>query len=147
MNSNETRSLQAAVMQALADAPLVRPDEISAQVVDGYVTLHGTVGSLLQRDAAGSATLSVPGVQNVDNELRVRVLDYDRREDADTEAAVFDALLADPQLHAANLDATFGDGTVTLRGEVESPEQRATAERIALGVPGVSRVHNRLEVF
>src|SRR3954451_3161363 len=99
------RSLHTAVMQALADAPHVRPDEISAQVVGDDVTLHGTVGSLLQSDEAGSAAHNVPGVRHVDNQLRVRLLGYDRREDADIQAAILDALFADPELHAASRDA------------------------------------------
>src|SRR3954451_11777125 len=141
------RSLHTAVMQALADAPHVRPDEISAQVVDDDVTLHGTVGSLLQRDEAGTAARNVPGVRHVDNQLRVHLLDYDRHDDADTQAAVLDALFADPELHAASLDAAFSDGTITLRGDVRTPEQRGRAEWIALGVPGVTDVRNHLAVY
>jgi len=141
------RLLHAAVMQALADAPHVRPHEISAQVVDDKVTLRGTVGSLLQRDEAGAATINVLGVGHVDNHLRVRILIGDhRREDAELQAAVLDALFADPGLHTASLDAVFSDGTVTLHGDVEAPEQRDRAERIALRVPGVARVRNHLEV-
>src|SRR5262245_43638188 len=111
-------ALQAAVMQALADNSHVHTDEISAQVVGPDVTLHGTVGSLRQRDEAGIATHGVPGVRHVDNQLRVHVLGYDRRQDADIQAAILDALFADPELHAASLDAAFSDGTVTLRGDV-----------------------------
>jgi osmotically-inducible protein OsmY len=140
-------SMQAAVMQALADAPHVHPDEISAQVVDDEVTLHGTVGTLLQRDEAGSAAHNVPGVRHVDNQLRVHVLGVDRHADADVQAAVLDALFADPELRAASLDATFKDGTVTLRGDVRTSEQRGRAAGIAFGVPGVTEVHNHLEVF
>jgi osmotically-inducible protein OsmY len=141
------RSLQAAVMKALADAPHVQPDEISAQVVDDDVVLHGTVGSLLQRDEAVAAAHDVPGVRHVDNQLRVRLLGYDRHEDADTQASVLDALFSDPGLHAASLEATFRDGTVTLRGDVQTPELRGRAARIALEVPGVTDVRNQLVVY
>jgi osmotically-inducible protein OsmY len=140
-------SLQTAVMQALADAPHVRPDEVSAQVVGDDVTLHGTVGSLLQRDEAGSAVRKVPGVRHVDNQLRVRILGYDRRQDADIQAAILDALFADPELHAASLDAAFSDGTVTLRGDVKTNDQRGRAAQIALGTPGVTNVRNQLAVY
>jgi len=137
-------SLQRAVMQALADNPHVHADTIAAQVVDGDVTLLGTVGSILQSDEAELSTRDVPGVGHIDNELRIGLLDSDRRADADTKAAVLDALIADKELHAATLDADSHEGTITLRGYVSRPELRATAERIALGVPGVSHVRNHL---
>jgi osmotically-inducible protein OsmY len=137
--------LQRDIMQALADSPRVRPDEIAAQVVGGDVVLHGTVGSIIQRDEAGRAARAVPGVRNVDNQLRVRPLSPDRRAAADTAAAVTDALTADPELHAATLDVESSGDAVTLRGYVPTPEQRERAERIALAVPGVARVTNRID--
>jgi osmotically-inducible protein OsmY len=140
-------SLQAAVMQALADAPHVRPDEISAQVLDDDVTLHGTVGSLLQRDEAGAAARNVPGVRHVDNQLRVHILTYDRHQDADIQAAILDALFADPELRTASLDAAFSDGIATLRGDVPTTEQRGRAAQIAFGTPGVTHVRNELGVY
>jgi osmotically-inducible protein OsmY len=138
-------SLQRAVMTALADNPHVQTDEISAQVVDGDVVLHGTVCSILQRDEARITTVAVAGVGRVDNELRVHFLDSVGRADAATGAAVMDALIADAELHAAPLDVRSSEGTVTLCGVVAQAEQRYRAERIALGVPGVRRVRNRLE--
>ena len=139
-------SLQRDVMQALADNQLVFPDEISAQVVGDDVTLRGTVGSVQQRDEAGRSTLWVRGVRHVDNQLRVRVLDSERRADADTQAAVMDALSADPGLHAARLDASANAGTVTLRGVVDTPDLRGKAAQIAFQIPGVSEVHNKIDV-
>ena len=138
-------TLQRDVMQALADNPLVHPDEISAQVVDGDVTLHGTVASPVQRDQAAEATRTVPGIRDIDNQLRVHPLGYHRHVDADTAAAVMDALVADPELHADTaLEVECHEGVVSLRGDVADPEQRERAERIALAVPGVSHVHNHL---
>jgi osmotically-inducible protein OsmY len=139
-------TLQQVIMQALADDPQVFADEISAQVVGADVTLHGTVGSRFQRDAAAAATRVVPGVRHIDNQLRVRILGSDRREDADLQAAVTDALIADPGLHAASLDAVATAGTVTLRGVVDSDALRGQAAQIAYEVPGVSEVRNRLEI-
>ena len=41
----------------------------------------------------------------------------------------------------------MNDGAVTLSGLLEVVSQRDRAERIALGVPGVARVENRLRVW
>jgi osmotically-inducible protein OsmY len=132
-------------MQALADAPHVHADGISAQVVDGSVTLHGTVGGLIEQDEATRAVLAVPGVLDLDDQLFVRPLGVDGREDVDTAAAVMDAVFADAELHSAQVDVTVREGTATLRGVVERQHQIGRAEQLALEVPGVSAVSNRLE--
>jgi osmotically-inducible protein OsmY len=140
-------SLEGAVMQALADNPLVHADELAVENRGGDVVLRGTVGTMIQRAEAVRAARRVPGVRTVDDRVRVRPLGIDGRADADTEAAVLDALNADDQLHAADIDVESRDGTVTLRGLVELAFQRDRAERVALAVGGVSHVHNELKVW
>jgi osmotically-inducible protein OsmY len=140
-------SLEGAVMQALADNPLVHADELAVENRGGDVVLRGTVGTMIQRAEAVRAARRVPGVRTVDDRVRVRPLGIDGRADADTEAAVLDALNADDQLHAADIDVESRDGTVTLRGLVELAFQRDRAERVALEVGGVSHVHNELKVW
>jgi len=134
-------------MQALADNPRVHPDEVAVQATDGDVVLRGTVGSLVQRAEAARTTQQVPGVHALDDQLRIRVMGIDGRTDADTEAAVLAEIMADDQLHVADIDVESRDGTVTLRGVVEVASQRDRAERVALGVGGVSQVHNELRVW
>lgn len=84
-------------------------------------------------------------MRGVDDQLKTRLPSVEGRAEADTEAAVLDALIADEELHAADVDAA-GD-TVTLRGLVELPAQRDRAARITLGVGGVSHANNRLKVW
>jgi osmotically-inducible protein OsmY len=71
----------------------------------------------------------------------------DGRADTDTKAAILDELIADDRVHAGDIDVDVDDGEVTLRGIVEQPDQRDTAERIVLGVPGVKNVDNKLGVL
>jgi osmotically-inducible protein OsmY len=59
---------------------------------------------------------------------------------------VLAALTDDDSLHAADINVQCRDGVVTLRGLVELAHQRDGAERVALAVPGVWRVKNRLKV-
>jgi osmotically-inducible protein OsmY len=141
-------NLKAAIMQALADNPLVHPDEIAVQAdADGNVVLRGTVGTLLQRAEAARTTRRLPGVRDVDDQLRVRVLGVEGQADADTEAAILEALIDDDQVHASDVDLRVCDGHVTLRGVVELEAQRDRAERIVLAVPGVVDVDNHLRVW
>jgi osmotically-inducible protein OsmY len=140
-------TLENAVMQALAQNRRVQPDEIAVQAIDGTVILRGTVGSLLQQVEAARTARHVLGVQRVEDQLRVRPMGPDGRADADTQAAVLAALIDDDELHAADIDVEAKDGAVTLSGLVELPRARDRAERIALGVGGVTSVENRLKVL
>jgi osmotically-inducible protein OsmY len=140
-------NLENAVMRALAENRRVHPDEIAVQAIDGTVVLRGTVGSIVQQAEAARSARHVPGVQNVEDELRVRLMGPDEQADADTQAAVLAALIDDDELHAADIDVKARAGTVTLSGVVEFPLARDRAERIALQVGGVSHVENRLKVL
>jgi len=157
--------LEAAVMQALAENPLVHADEIAVQVIGGDVVLRGTVGTRVQQAEAVRTARNVPGAWTVDDQLRVRPLGIDGRADADTEAAVLAARIADDDLHADDVaervtdaigvDAIVGadqitvnvrDNDVTLTGTVTSREHRAIAVAAAAGAPGVADVHDELSV-
>jgi osmotically-inducible protein OsmY len=138
--------LEQNIMQALAGNPRVHPDEISVEAFGGDVILRGTVGSVVQREEAVRTTRHVTGVKSVTDSLRLGLLDASRRADADTEAAVLDALNADTAVRASDFDVAVRDGAVTLSGLVDLASQRDRAERDALAVPGVASVHNRLGV-
>jgi osmotically-inducible protein OsmY len=140
-------SVERSIMQALADNPRVHPDEIVVQVHDGAVVLRGSVGSPVQRVEAARTARAVPGVDALDDQLRVRLMGVDGRADADTEAAVLDALVADPEVPANDIGVEVRDGNVTLRGMVALYAQRDRAERIAMAVPGVAAVDNHVRVW
>jgi len=147
--SDTNTALHRAVMEALASNPRVHADEIVVEVLDdsGDIVLRGTVGGLVQQAEAVRTATHVPGVRHVEDGLEVRLMGIDGRADADTEAAVLDALGADHEVHARDIDVDVRDGAVTLSGLVEVVSQRDRAERIALGVPGVASVNNKLRVW
>ena len=140
-------ALEQNIMDALAGNPRVKPDEISVQAFGGDVTLKGTVGSVVQREEALRTTRDVADVQSVTDRLHLGLLGASHRADADTKAAVLDALNADTAVRAFDIDVAVRDGAVTLSGLVDLASQRDRAERDALAVPGVASVHNRLDVF
>jgi osmotically-inducible protein OsmY len=139
-------ALEQNIMEALAGNRRVNPDEISVQAFGGDVTLRGTVGSVVQREEAVRTTRHVTGVSSVTDRLRLGLLDASRRADADTEAAVLDALDADTAVRASDIDVAVHDGAVTMSGLVDLASQRERAARDARAVPGVASVHNRLRV-
>lgn len=60
--------------------------------------------------------------------------------------AVGTQLLNDPEIDRFRIDVDARNGTVVLRGEVSSEEQKREAERIARQTQGVQRVINELQV-
>jgi osmotically-inducible protein OsmY len=146
-------TLKQSIMAALAADEHVHADEIAVDLQpDGVVVLRGSVGSPLQRGEAARTARRVPGVTRVDNQLHAQrigehLANVDSRGDADTEAAVLDALIADGSMHVADVDVKVVDGKVTLRGVVEQQSQRERAQRIAMAVPGVAQVRNELRLW
>jgi osmotically-inducible protein OsmY len=143
-------ALRGRIIQALGDAPHVDVAEIAVECHDdGGVVLRGSVVNLLQRAEAVRTAREVPGVRAVDDQMRTRPVGAGHRAHAKTEAAVLDALILDDAVPAYGIDVDVDveGGGVTLRGAVDSWSQREAAERIALRVPGVSRVRSRLKVW
>jgi hypothetical protein len=80
-------------MEALADDPRIHGNAIGAEAEGGRVLLRGTVRSLLQRTEAVRCVRRLPGVSTVDDRIKVRLMGPEAEADADTEAAVLDALI------------------------------------------------------
>jgi osmotically-inducible protein OsmY len=78
---------------------------------------------------------------SVDNELEVRILNEQRRDDADLRGDVLQALLLD-SLVPSTVDATVKDGFVTLTGSVDWQFQREEAAFVAGNILGVIGVEN-----
>lgn len=125
--------------------PRVDAAAVAVSAEDGVVTLRGTVGSYRERREATTATKRVFGAQRVENELKVRLLDGHRRDDADLRGAVLQALTLDAVV-PATVDAKVGDGLVTLTGTADYQFQRDEAKRVAGNVSGVVWVTDDIEL-
>jgi osmotically-inducible protein OsmY len=125
--------------------PKVDNAAIAVSTDDGVVTLRGTVGSLRQKREAKKDAERVWGVKSVNNDLQVRLLNDDRREDADLGGAVLQALMLD-SLVPATVGADVDDGMVTLKGKANWQFQRDEAETVATNVAGVVSVENAIEL-
>ena len=56
------------------------------------------------------------------------------------------ALFADDRVHGRDVNVETKQGTVILRGKVDTPEAKGAAEEIAKGIDGVASVKNDLQV-
>jgi osmotically-inducible protein OsmY len=141
--SNEDLKLN--VTDELLWDPKLDSAAIAASADDGVVTLRGTVGSFRQKREAKQDAERVHGVEMVNNELQVRILDAHRRDDADLRGAVLQAFTLD-SLVPSTIDAKVMDGWVTLTGTANWQFERDEAEFIASNILGVVAVDSEIEL-
>jgi osmotically-inducible protein OsmY len=85
------------------------------------------------------------GVFDVFDELDVRLLDEDRRKDAEIRGAALQRLAWDPQIPGGYVDVHVKDGWVTLKGEVDHQYQSDIAFDHVASLYGVTGVTNDIE--
>jgi osmotically-inducible protein OsmY len=137
--------LELSVSEELGWDPKVDSGAIAVSADDGVVTLRGTVGSFRQKREAKQDAERVYGVKTVDNQLEVRILNEDRRDDADLRGSVLQALMLD-SIVPSTIDAKVDAGWVTLTGTAEWQFQRDEAEFMAANILGVVAVNNDVEL-
>jgi osmotically-inducible protein OsmY len=137
--------LVANVADRLASDGALDPKAIAVSVQDGRVTLRGTVGSLREKRAAKQAAERVFGVVAVHDELEVRLMNAQKRADADLRADVFRALMLD-SLVPDTIDVNVRDGRVTLTGAANWQYQRDEADLVASSIVGALDVRDEIEL-
>lgn len=125
--------------------PKVDNDAIAVSADDGKITLRGTVGSPREKLDAKKDAERVFGVVSVDNQLQVKLLNHEKRGDAELRGDVLQALMLD-RLVPKTVDAKVGDGYVTLTGAAEWGYQRDEAVRVATNIVGAYDVIDEIEL-
>lgn len=133
-----------AVRDSLALDPRVQDFEPLVQVLNGTVTLAGTVSNLLARQSAEADARHVVGVGEVHNLLKVRPTGPPT--DRDLHQAVTAALARDPYVGHLAFNLSVTDGTVHLAGHVHDYFEQEQAGAVAMAVRGVAEVENRVSV-
>jgi osmotically-inducible protein OsmY len=129
------------------DPRLPYADEIAVEAFGGAITLRGTVGSFAQQRAAVADARRTRGVFDVYSELEVRLLNEDRRKDAEIRGAALQRLIWDPEIPGGYLDVDVKDGWLTLKGEVDFQYQSDRAFDHAATLYGVTGVTNEIKVI
>jgi hyperosmotically inducible periplasmic protein len=133
---------------------------VSLAIDDGAVVLSGTVEEASSKSLAREVALSVDGVQDVSN--RIRVVNPEREDQPPVSRAVgvAERELADALLltrlklrlarelgaRALDIDVDVRDGVVSLRGTLPDADSRRYAVATAASVDGVESVHDLLDV-
>jgi osmotically-inducible protein OsmY len=142
-----SRQIEDDVRAEIAGDPRIPdPGEIAIEVVDGIAMLRGTVGSFAQRHAAVADARRTSGVEYVDDELQVRLLDRDRRKDADIRGAALQRLEWDSEIPGEAIEVSVKDGWVTLKGDVVYEFQSEEAFKRVASLHGVTGVTNEIRV-
>src|SRR4029077_18248126 len=143
MSSNT--DLTADVSDELFWDPKLDSTAIAVSADDGKITMRGTVGSLREKREAQKAAQRVFGVISVDNKLQVRLMNDDKRADAELRGDVLQALMLD-SLVPKTVDAKVEDGFVTLTGTADWQYQRDEAEFVASNIVGTLDVYDEIEL-
>jgi len=138
-------ALTADVSDELFWDPKIDNDAIAVSADEGKITLRGTVGSLREKREAKKAAERVFGVISVDNQLQVRLMNDDRRADAELRGDVLQALMLD-SLVPKTVDAKVEDGFVILTGTADRQYQRDEAEFVASNIVGALDVIDEIEL-
>ncbi|MGO8995254.1 MAG: BON domain-containing protein [Polyangiaceae bacterium] len=126
---------------AIGRDPALRAHALQVSVVNGGVTLRGTVPALALKRRAAQLVSSFKGASSITNAI---VVGGPALSDAEIAKGVNDAVKRDPATRRANVQATASGGTVTLRGGADSLTQRELLVENASRVRGVKEV--KLEV-
>jgi osmotically-inducible protein OsmY len=133
--------LRGTVLKALSWNVFV-PDGVDATVKDGVVTLTGRVDYRSQRNEAEAAVRNLKGVAEIHDEISVR----NAAMAADLSHQIEKAFKRTAKIDAHHVKVEAVDGTVTLSGTVESPEELDAALDAAWAAPGVENVKDEIEV-
>ncbi|HEY8946285.1 MAG TPA: BON domain-containing protein, partial [Polyangiaceae bacterium] len=134
----------AALLEALQRDPRLDVEDIEVSVLEGAVTLSGTVPEPAARAAAESDARNTVGVRAVEN--RLRVLPPQIVSDAELLRNVDQRLRAHPGITPSGMKVFVENGWVLLSGSADSAYERERAQGASHSVRGVVGVLNELEV-
>ena len=129
------------------DPRIPNDEEIALSAEEGRITLRGTVGSFGQRRAAVKDARQIDGVDEVADELQVRLLNDDRREDADIRGAALQFLMWDVEVPSESVDVKVHDGWATLKGDVSYQFESDAAFDDVACLYGVVGITNDIKVI
>lgn len=144
MNRKSDNEIKQQLLRELKWDTRIEWSEIGVEVLEGIVTLRGTVNSYAKKQAAQKAAHRIAGVQDVANEIEVKPAGTFTRTDADIARAIRHVLQWDAFVPDERIQSTVSHGWVTLEGEVTLWHERQDAERAVLRLEGVVGVINNI---
>ena len=141
--SRGDEEIKKAVEDAFLYDPRVYSFNVQVEVSRGTVTLSGVVDNLEAKKAAAQDARDVVGVTRVFNNIKVRPSAVPSN--AELEAKVNSALVADPYIERFEITVAAYGGTVYLSGDVNTSWEKDRAGNVAEGVKVVLHVVNNID--
>jgi osmotically-inducible protein OsmY len=138
--------IRADVIDEMSYDPAVKVRDLAVIVVDGVVTLSGSVASCRARQAAVNAAWRVNGVSGVNDDLILESTLPGVPTDGQIADAVRERLRKDFLIPRDRITVSVRDGVVTLRGAVDWQYQRVAAYEEARDALGVRGVNNEITI-
>ncbi len=127
------------------DPRLPHPSEVAVSERSGTVTLRGTVATPRQLRAAVQIAKAVPGVHDVQDELKIDPRDH--FDDDQMRGVAIQALISDPEVPDDRIEVSVADAWLTLKGEVEHQYESNAAFEAVSGIPRVGGITNKIRVI
>lgn len=137
------KEIRMAVETRLRLADSVPAHLIDVESNDRKVVLSGSVDNILAREQATRIARTVKGVKSVVNRMDVSPVSLT---DNQIRERVIDILFRGPATDAAEIDVAVQDGNVTLKGQVDSWQEKRLVEKRSKSVKGVVGVRNEVIV-
>jgi osmotically-inducible protein OsmY len=125
----------------------VNAADVKVDVLNGQVTLTGSVPTLTARSNAIADAWMITGVKNVFDRLTVIYpSDFDLPTDAEIRENIENSLRWNVDIYSADINVLVEGGVATLKGTVDAYWKKWKAEDLASEVRGVTEVVNELAI-
>ena len=138
--------IQRDVLDELSWEPQIKASEIGVASKNHIVTLSGTVNNYLIKQQAEKAAFCIAGVHGVANDIQVKLVNSDQKNDADLAEASVHALRWNTIVPDDKIKVSVDHGWVTLSGDLEWQYQKQAAYKAVENLTGVLGVINKLSV-
>lgn len=132
--------------EAIMRDPYLGNFRLKLSVLDGKVTLSGSVESLFDKRRAEDVVSRVKGVVAVENNLKADYEGATARSDQEIKKEIEERLYWNSSVDSESIKVTVEDGVATLMGIVDSVDESRKAEELAL-YGGAKSVINNLKVM
>lgn len=139
--------LRQSVLDELCWDVTVDATYVGVTAVEGVVTLTGHVQSYPEIFAIRKCVRRVSGVKAVADEITVRLVSDNQRDDSDIAESIVHVLKHNVSLPNSNLQAEIRHGLVTLLGKVDWQYQRQHVEKQIAHISGVQGISNQIELI
>lgn len=138
--------IQRDVMEELNWDPSLNASEIGVAVKDGVVTLSGYVEVYAGKRAAENAAMRISGVKAVAEDIVVKQVAADKKNDTDIATAILNSLKWLSAINDEKIKIMVEDGWVALNGEVEWNYQKDLIKSTVENIYGVTGITNLIKL-